>query len=91
LIEAMHAGVPTISTQLRTIPELVTDGVNGFLVPPQDSASLADAIKQLADNPVLRQKMGEANHQKGQEFRADTVVAKMLKIIFPGSVLIREP
>lgn len=91
LIEAMHAGVPVISTQVRTFPELIKNGVNGFLVPTQDSAALADAIKQLAVDPNLRKRMGEANHQKGAEFRADAVVAKLLGIVFPNSLLIREP
>ena len=83
LIEAMHAGVPVISTQVRTFPELVTNGVNGFLVPTQDSAALAAAIKQLAIDPDLRKRMGEANYLKGQEFRADNVVKQLLKISFP--------
>jgi len=83
LIEAMHAGVPVIATQVRTMPELVTNGVNGFLVPTKDSYILADAILMLAVDPALRKKMGQANHRKGQEFRADIVVAQMLKIIFP--------
>jgi glycosyltransferase involved in cell wall biosynthesis len=83
LIEAMHAGVPVISTQVRTFPELVTNGVNGFLVPIQDSAALAAAIQQLAIDPELRKRMGEANHLKGQEFRADNVVKQLLKISFP--------
>jgi glycosyltransferase involved in cell wall biosynthesis len=84
LIEAMHAGVPVIATQLRTFPELIANGINGFLVPTQDSRALAEAVKQLAVNPPLRKKMGEANYRKGQEFRADLVVAQMLKIVFPG-------
>lgn len=83
LIEAMHAGVPVIATQVRTFPELITNGINGFLVPTQDSYVLADAILLLAVDPILRKKMGQANHLKGQEFRADNVVAQLLKIIFP--------
>ncbi len=90
LIEAMHAGVPVISTQVRTFPELVTNGVNGFLVPTQDSHFLAAAIILFAADPSLRKKMGEANHLKGQEFRADNVVAQLLKIIFPDMVTIRQ-
>ena len=87
LIEAMHAGVPAITTQIRTLPELITNGVNGFLVPTQDSGALAEAIKKLAVNPALRKRMGEANHLKGREFRADAVVAELLKIIFPEVLL----
>lgn len=91
LIEAMHAGVPVITTRIRTLPELVTDGVNGFLVPTQDSQALAEAIRRLAVDPSLRRKMGEANRRKGQEFRADVVVARMLNIVFPGAALVRQP
>jgi glycosyltransferase involved in cell wall biosynthesis len=90
LIEAMQAGVPIIATEVRTFPELVTDGVNGFLVPTQDSHALADAIRQLAVDPVLQEKMSEANYRKGLEFRAEAVVAQMLKIIFPGVPFVRE-
>jgi len=90
LIEAMHAGVPVVGTQVRTFPELITDGVNGFLVPTKDSHLLALAIKQLAEDPVLSKRMGEANYQRGKEFRADVVVAKMLKIVFPYSEFLRR-
>lgn len=83
LIEAMHAGVPVIATQVRTFPELVVNGVNGFLVPTQDSYFLAEAILLLAVDSDLRKKMGEANRIKGCEFRADAVVGQLLKIIFP--------
>jgi len=91
LIEAMHAGVPVVSTRIRTFPELITNGLNGFLVPPQNSHALAEAIHILALEPALREKMGQANYRKGLEFRAETVVAEMLKIVFPNSIFIREP
>lgn len=90
LIEAMQAGVPIITTQVRTFPELVTDGVNGFLVPTQDSHALADAIRLLAVDPALKKRMGTANYLKGLEFRAEAVVAQMLKIVFPGVTFVRE-
>ncbi len=91
LIEAMSAGVPVITTQIRTLPELVTDGVNGFLVPTQDSAALAEAIRKLAADPALRKLMGVENHRKGQEFRSDVVVAELLNIIFPNVSPLRDP
>jgi glycosyltransferase involved in cell wall biosynthesis len=90
LIEAMHAGVPVISTQVRTFPELIANGTNGFLVPTQDSPALADAIHLLAVDPALRKTMGEANRCKGREFRVDVVVASLLKVIFPGVVPVRQ-
>jgi glycosyltransferase involved in cell wall biosynthesis len=90
LIEAMHAGVPVISTLVRTFPELITDGINGFLVPMQDSHALAEAIVKLAVDPILREKMGQANHLKGREFRADKVVEQLLKILFPDFTFVRQ-
>jgi len=90
LIEAMHAGVPVISTQVRTFPELIKNGWNGFLVPTKNSYALAEAILLLAGNPAMRREMGQANHLKGQEFRADSVVASLLKILFPDTNFQRE-
>jgi glycosyltransferase involved in cell wall biosynthesis len=83
LIEAMHAGVPIISTQIRTIPELVTQGENGLLVPVRNSSALAEAIKQIALDRPLREKMGQTNYLRGYEFRSDVVVAQMLNIMLP--------
>jgi len=90
LIEAMHAGVPVITTQVRTFPELVTNGINGFLVPTQDSFFLAEAIIVMAVDPNLRKGMGKANYLKGREFRADTVVDQMLNIIFPDHSTVKQ-
>lgn len=90
LIEAMHAGVPVIATQVRTFPELITNGINGFLVPTQDSNFLAEAVIVLAADPALRKRMGEANRHKGLEFRADNVVGQLLKIIFPDIFSVRQ-
>jgi glycosyltransferase involved in cell wall biosynthesis len=81
IIEAMHAGIPVITTQVRTLPELINHGENGFLVPLQDSQALAEAIKQIAVDRPLRERMGKANYRKGNEFCSDVVVAKMLKIM----------
>ena len=89
-IEAMHAGVPVISTRVRTFPELITNGINGLLVPTQNSELLARAILMLAEDPDLRKKMGLANFIKGKEFQAETVVSTLLKIVFPDASLIKE-
>lgn len=90
LIEAMHAGVPVISTRVRTLPELIMSGWNGFLVPTQDSCALAEAIHLLAITPALKERMGRANYLKGLEFRVENVVAELLRIIFPDTALVKE-
>ena len=50
-MEAMSCEVPTIGTDAGGVPELITDGVNGRLVPPRDPAALARAIAEIADDP----------------------------------------
>jgi glycosyltransferase involved in cell wall biosynthesis len=70
----------------RAIPELITHGENGLLVPIQDSQALAEAIKQMALDAPLRKRMGEANYMKGQGFRTEAVVPTILKLIFKENV-----
>lgn len=60
LMEAMAAGLPVVASRLSGIPELVTDGVDGLLVPPGDPRALADALRALAADPERRQRFGAA-------------------------------
>lgn len=63
-LEAMEAGIPIITTSRGAIPELVTDGVNGCIVPEKDPEALAERIAHLAEHPELRRRMGETNREK---------------------------
>ena len=53
LVEAMAAGAPVVATPVSGIPELVEDGVNGLLVPPEDPGALADALLRLHTDAAL--------------------------------------
>ncbi|GAG02365.1 unnamed protein product, partial [marine sediment metagenome] len=53
LLEAMSFGIPIVATNAGGIPELVEDGVEGFLVPPKDAKALATALQKLIDDPKL--------------------------------------
>lgn len=64
LMEAMASGLPVVSSRVGGIPELVEDGVSGLLVPPGDTAALADAIGKLLVNPALCARMGEEGRAK---------------------------
>jgi glycosyltransferase involved in cell wall biosynthesis len=53
LVEAMGAGLPVVATNVGGIPEVVTDGVDGLLVPPSDPQALARAIETALGRPEL--------------------------------------
>ena len=60
LMEAMATGIPVVTTSIAGIPELVVDGVHGRLVPAGEVDDLADAIAEIAKDPVRRVEMGQA-------------------------------
>jgi glycosyltransferase involved in cell wall biosynthesis len=58
VLECMAAGKPVVATNVGGVAEAVIDGVNGYVVPPKDSAALADAIFRLINDPEKAKKMG---------------------------------
>ena len=58
LMEAMAKEVPCVSTRIMGIPELIQDGVNGFLAPASDWRTLADKMEFLIGNPALGAEFG---------------------------------
>ncbi len=77
LLEAMACGLPIVTTDTSGCRELVTDGVNGLLVPVRDARALADAIRRLAGDSGLRERMGAAGRRRVErEFAQDLVFAK---------------
>jgi glycosyltransferase involved in cell wall biosynthesis len=53
-----------VASGIMGIPELITSGANGLLVPPADATALADAIGALADDPDLRIRLGAAGRER---------------------------
>ena len=60
LKEAMAMGLPVIGTEHAGTPELITDGVSGFLVPERDVDGLVDRLTYLADHPGIWNELGRA-------------------------------
>lgn len=57
ILEAMARGLPVIATNVGGVPEIICDGENGLLVPPDEPVMLADAVKRLVQDPALAQKI----------------------------------
>lgn len=60
LMEAMASRIPVIASRVAGVPELVEDGVSGFLVPPSDLETLIERLDQLLADPGLCARMGAA-------------------------------
>jgi glycosyltransferase involved in cell wall biosynthesis len=60
LLEAMSCGLPVVATDIGGNNEVITSGVNGFLVPPKSPTAMAEAILKLLDDEKLRKKIGKA-------------------------------
>jgi Glycosyltransferase len=63
VLEAMAMGRPVITTDTPGCKETVVDGVNGYLVPVQDSAALAERMEWFINNPDALEKMGQASYK----------------------------
>ncbi|PIE23022.1 MAG: colanic acid biosynthesis glycosyltransferase WcaL [Planctomycetota bacterium] len=86
LMEALASAMPVISTHVAGIPELVEDGVSGYLVPPGCTESLRARIVDLAGNADLRQRMGEAGRAKvAAEFDIAQETARLASL-FDGNL-----
>lgn len=67
VLEAMACGVPVVATRQGGPAEVITDGVDGFLVSPTDPAEMADRITRLIRDPELRTRIGTAGRRRVAE------------------------
>lgn len=80
-VEAMASGKPVVASRVGGIPEIVVDGVTGFLTEPANSGCLVQNIQHLIDNPTLRLDMGIAGKKRAaQIFSWDTLVQQLDQI-----------
>jgi glycosyltransferase involved in cell wall biosynthesis len=81
LMQAMACGLPVVTTPVGSIAEIVTDGVTGLLVPPEDAPRLAQAIASLLDHDARRHELGERAASVAAERFADALmVDRMLEV-----------
>jgi glycosyltransferase involved in cell wall biosynthesis len=78
----MTCGLPVVSFDCENGPRsIITDGDNGFLVPPYDIESFANRIIQLIVSQDLRRSMGEKGRKKYQQYRIESV-GEQWKLLF---------
>ncbi len=64
VIEALAAGKPVVAYGVGGVPDVVRDGVDGFVVPPGDTAALAGRLAELSTDPERRTRMGAAGRER---------------------------
>lgn len=80
LIEAGQAHLPVVTTNVGGIPDIITDDVNGLLVPPDDTPALTDALHRLLSDTILRARLADAHHEKSILFTVEKMVQETIEI-----------
>ncbi len=82
IVEAMACALPVVTCPVGAVPELVSDGDNGLLVPPASPEALAVALGTLIDHPELRHVIGSRNLEKAwaehDELRSHSSVVEVM-------------
>lgn len=76
LIEAASAGRPIVTTDVPGCREVVTDALNGFVVPLHDTEALVHGLERLIRSPELRESMGAASRRRAEEEFDERVVVQ---------------
>lgn len=84
LLESIAVGAPAVASAVGGNPEVITDGVEGLLVPPGDPTALAAAVRRILDDPALARQMEAAGLARSQSFRWETEVAETLAALAEG-------
>lgn len=81
LPEAMSCGLPVVAFDCPYGPaEIITDGVDGFLIKNRDIQAFADRVCQLIDDEELRRRMGQNGIVSSQRYRADVIMPKWINL-----------
>lgn len=88
--QAMCAGLPVVSTRVGGIPEMITEGQTGWLVPPADEAALERAMRRLIADPELRMRLGKNARSTAMERYHPLSVARATRDFYREITRIRE-
>lgn len=81
LVEVMDVGVPIVTTKSGGNPELITNGVNGYLIDYNDPAQLQEAIVRVLSHPESRERMTQSARLRSKDFQKNTVVEETVSMM----------
>ncbi len=76
MLEALSSATPMVVTEAGGMPEIIKDGINGFIIPIKDFESLASRTIQLLVNDELRERLGYTGRQMVEQQFTDKIVAE---------------
>lgn len=82
ILEAMSYGLPILSTPVGGIPEIVENGVNGFLFQPGDKKAMQNSIDKLINDSTLIKQMGTASLQRSKQYLPPKISDKLQNIYY---------
>jgi glycosyltransferase involved in cell wall biosynthesis len=80
VVEGMASGVPVIAAAAGGPTEVIQDEVSGVLVEANNPAALAHALRRLADDPVLRARLGSAGQEASREFTPERTAERLVQL-----------
>ncbi len=81
ILEAQASGLPVVATNVGGIPEQVSDGETGLLVPPRSPEAMADKLQYLMEHPEQRLKMGEKGREQVENnFSMEILFPRLLEV-----------
>lgn len=82
VMEALAAGLPVITTRVAALPEAVTHGENGWVIPPDNASAMAEVITALAEDPAQRTRMGQSARDAAMtSFDAQRNYGRLLEVL----------
>ena len=82
LAEAMSCGTPPVAFNVRVGPEyIISDGIDGFLIPQKDETAFAEKLELLLENDEKFRFMSDNSFKKAEQFSKTAVISKWLEIL----------
>ena len=86
VLEAMAAGLPVVATRVGGIPDAIDHGRDGILIPPHDTAAIADRLSELLADSGRRRQLAAAARARAQEAFSAPVIVPRIEALWSAAV-----
>ena len=80
ILEAMASGLPVVATRVGGVPDIVADGINGFVVPPRNPREIAEKVLALLNDTEARTRIASANVLEAKKYTWEKVVIQLEEV-----------